>query len=181
MARTAEKKGKASRWTVVVSLTFVVALAVASLVLWLSRPGRSPQPPQQVPGGEATSPGLLAHLAEAPTARQLYPAAAKVAQSWQPDARVAAVSAHWRPERGRWSADVTWTFQFYSPVTRRVAVIIVEGGRAQLLRESVAPYRLAILDEADWQVDSDAALDAWWRAEMAIGWRGRLPASLVIK
>ena len=53
-------------------------------------------------------------------------------------------------------------FRFYSPATRRVAVVIVEGGRARLLREAVSPYRHATLDEADWQVDSDAALDAWW-------------------
>ena len=74
-----------------------------------------------------TSPGLPASLLEAPTARQFYPAAAEVARSWHPDARVAALSAHWRSERGRWSADVTWMFRFYSPATRRVAVVIVEA------------------------------------------------------
>jgi hypothetical protein len=160
MARTTRKGEKPGRWALVIGLTFVVALGLALLILWLYR---SSGPSQPAPAGGMTLPGLPASLSEAPTARQFYPAAAEVARSWQSDARVAALSAHWRSERGYRSADVTWTYRFYSPATQRVAVVIVEGGRARLLREALSPYRHVTFDEADWQVDSDAALDAWWR------------------
>lgn len=159
MDRTTRKRGRPGRWALVMGLTFVVALGLALLVLWLYR---SSGPSQPVPAGGMALPGLPASLSEAPTARQFYPAAAEVAQSWHPDARMAALSAHWRSERGRWPADVTWVYRFYSAATRRVAVVIVEGGRARLLQETVSPYRLVTFDEADWQVDSDAALNAWW-------------------
>jgi hypothetical protein len=42
--------------------------------------------------------------------------------------------------------------------------VVVEGGRARLLREARSLYPLPVFDEADWQVDSHAALDAWWRS-----------------
>jgi hypothetical protein len=55
-------------------------------------------------------------------------------------------------------------FQFYSPTVRRLAVVIVDGGRARLLQETRSPYPLPTFSADDWQVDSLAALDAWWSA-----------------
>ena len=167
------------RWVIVLGLAFVFALVVALLILWLYEPSQQPQQPQ---GGGGTSYGLPGVLAEASTGRQHYPAATELARSWQPDARVAIISAHWRTRQGQWSSDVTWTFQFYSPETRRVAVIIAERGQARLLRETVSPYVLPTFDEADWKVSSRKALDTWWRAGgavlMSIGTEADLTAQL---
>jgi hypothetical protein len=149
------------QWFVILSGAFLVALAVALLILWLYEPS---QPSQQPQGEAGMSTSLPAGLAEAPVAREAYPAAVEVARSWQSDAGVAIAAAHWQPRRGRWPSDVTWLFQFYSPASRRMAAVVVEGGRARLLREARSLYPLPIFDETDWQVDSRAALDAWWRS-----------------
>jgi hypothetical protein len=144
----------------VLSGAFLVALAVALLVLWLYKPSQPSQEPQEEVGvRHSLPPGL----AEAPIARSAYPAAAEAARSWQSDAGVAIAAAHWRFRQSRWPSDVTWMFQFYSPASRRMATVVVEGGRARLLREASSPYPLPIFDEAGWQVDSRAAMDVWWR------------------
>lgn len=158
MARVARGGGR--RWFVVLSGAFLIALAVALLVLWLYKPSQPSQQPQEEVGMLTSLP---AGLAEAPVARDAYPAAVEVARSWQSDAGVAIAAAHWRPRQGRWPSDVTWMFQFYSPASRRMASVVVEGGRARLLREARSLYPLPVFDEAGWQVDSRAALDAWWR------------------
>lgn len=151
------RRRRAVRWVVVLGLAVVVALGLAVLILRLSQPSweavQSPAPVRLPPG-----------LAGGTTARQAYPPAAEVAQSWQPDGRLAVVSAHWRPRQGRWPTGVAWMFHFYSSGARRFAVILVEGGRARLLREAVSPYPLPTFAEADWQVDSSTALEVWWGA-----------------
>jgi hypothetical protein len=98
------------------------------------------------------------------TARSAYQLAVDVARSWQPDGQVAIMSAHWQPRQGRWASGVVWMFQFYSPATRRLAVIVVDSGRARLLREALSPYPLPVFGEDDWQVDSLEALETWWKA-----------------
>jgi len=150
----------ARRWVILLGLAFVVALALALLILALFRPSERPA---DTSGGLALA-SLPAGLAEGVTARQVYPPAAEVAQSWQPDGQLAIVTAHWRPRQGRWSAAVAWMFQFYSPATRRLAVVVVDGGRARLLRETLSPYPLRTFSTDDWQLDSLAALGAWWNA-----------------
>lgn len=146
--------GNVVRWAVVLGLAFAVALGLAVLVL---------QQPEGAAGRVGSS-GLPADLAGGVTARRALPQAAEVARAWQPDAGLAVVLAHWRPRQGRWSANVAWTFQFYSPATHRLAVVAVEEGGARLLRETPIPYPLPTFAEADWQVDSPAALGVWWEA-----------------
>jgi hypothetical protein len=152
----------AGRWAAVLGLAFVAALGLALLVLWLYRPSQRPDGVET--GGWSAYADLPASLSGGPSARRAYSPAAEVARTWQPDSCPAIVSAHWRPRQGRWPTDIAWMFQFYSPATRRLAVIVVEGGRARLLQETASPYPLPTFDEADWQVDSHAALDAWWGA-----------------
>jgi hypothetical protein len=154
-------RGDRRQWFVILSGAFLVALAVALLVLWLYKPSQSLQQPQEEVGVLTSLP---AGLAEAPVARDAYPAAVEVARSWQSDAGVAIAAAHWQPRQGRWPSDVTWMFQFYSPASRRMAAVVVEGGRARLLREARSLHPLPVFDEADWRIDSRAALDAWWRS-----------------
>ncbi|MEE8391571.1 MAG: hypothetical protein V3S14_12355 [Anaerolineae bacterium] len=157
---TGSARERARRWGILLGMTFVVALGVALLVLMLYRPAQQPLEM----GGGAAPVGLHVSLAESVTAQSVYPSAMDVAQSWQPDGQLAIVSARWRPRRGRWPSDVTWMFQFYSPTVRRLAVIVVNGGRARLLQETAVPYSLSTFSEDDWQVDSLAALDTWWNA-----------------
>ena len=155
---TGVTRKKAGRWVALLGLTFVVALGVALLVLALYRP--SQQSPEL--GGGAAPAALHVSLAESVTARSVYPSAMDVAQSWQPDGQLSIVSARWRPRRGRWPTDIVWMFQFYSPAVRRLAVVVVDGGRTRLLQETRSPYPLPTFSEDDWQVDSLAALDTWW-------------------
>lgn len=153
-----ETRRGTGRWIIFLGLTFVAALAAALVILALYQ--ASPQAPG---AGEPSAPiALPADLAGGVSARQAYPSAVDAARSWQADGQLAIVSAHWQPRRGRWPAEVTWMFQFYSPATRRLAVVVVDGGRALLLREALSPYVVPTFSEADWQVDSQAALDAWW-------------------
>jgi len=143
----------AIRWAVVIGLALLVAVVLAALVL---------QRPQGAAGGPP--PGLPVGSTGGATARQAYPLAVEAAQAWQPDGRLAVASANWRYHHGRWPDQVGWTFQFYSPATRRIALVAVEEGRAQLLREALSPYPLPTFDEADWRVDSPEALEVWWGA-----------------
>ncbi len=147
-----------------------VSFLVALVVMWIYRPAPSgPVNPSNL-GGESeqfaawsNSTVFPTSLAEGPTARSAYAAAKDVALAWQPDAQPAIVSAHWRPRAdGRWPTMVVWAFQFYSPGTQRVAAIVVDGGRAQLLQETISPYVLPTFDETMWQVDSRTALEVWW-------------------
>ena len=135
-----------------------MALLVAWLIVTFYQPSRTSQ------GGQPGTVALHVSLAESVTARSAYPPAASVAQSWQPDGQLAIVSAHWRPSRGGWSSNVVWIFQFYSPGTRRLAVVVVDGARASLLQDTSSPYVVPTFSEDEWQVDSLAALDTWWNA-----------------
>lgn len=143
----------AGRWAVVLALAFGAALGLTALLLeqrgssegWTGPSG----PPAGLPGGM--------------TARQAYPPAAQAAQAWQADAALTAASAYWQPRQGRWPGHTVWTFQFYSPATARLAVMVVEEGRARLLRETVSPYPLTPFSQTQWQTDSTQALETWWR------------------
>jgi hypothetical protein len=145
------------RWLLPLLLTLVGAVVLVGLSVALYRPW-----------GEGTSEGrvvpqnLPAALAEGVTAKGVYAAAMEEARSWQPDGQLAIVSAHWRTRDRQWLANVSWMFQFYSPSTRRLAVIVVDKGRARLLSESPTPYSLPTIDQEQWQIDSLAALNTWW-------------------
>lgn len=145
-------KGNGRRWAALLGLAFILALGLAILTL---QPGLQP-----ARGRIATNSAIP--LPYEPTARQAYALAKEMARSWQPDARPAALSVHWRQIRGRWPTQNVWSVQFYSPATGRMALIAVEGGRARLLQETVTPYPLPTFAEERWQVDSSQVLEAWW-------------------
>jgi hypothetical protein len=144
------------RWLIPLVLTFIGAVVLVGLILALYRPF-------QEEAAEGVAPqNRPAALAEGVTAKGVYAAAMEEARSWQPDGQLAIVSAHWRTRDRQWLANVSWMFQFYSPSTRRLAVIVVDKGRARLLSESPTPYSLPTIDQEQWQVDSLAALNTWW-------------------
>lgn len=145
-------QGNSRRWAVLLGLAFILALGLAILTV---------QPALQ-PAKEGGAAGSVIPLPREPTARQAYALAKEVALSWQPDARLAALSIHWRQNRGRWPTQNVWSAQFYSPTTGRMALIVVEGGRARLLQEMVIPYPLPTFAEDRWRVDSPQALGTWW-------------------
>lgn len=141
----------AARWVVVTVLALVIAGGLAALLL---------QRPPEAAGG--SSPSVFSD--ESGGARQAYPLAAAVAREWQSDARLAVVTAHWRPHLGRWPNRVEWTFQFYSLSTQRTAAVVVSERGARLLREALSPYPISSFAEEDWRVDSPQALEAWLEA-----------------
>ena len=145
-------KGSGGRWAVILGLAFIAALGISVLVLW---PGMKP-----AEGGNPA--GFPLPLPQEPTARQAYRAAQEAARAWQTDAQPATLAAHWRQTRGRWPSQSTWTVQFYSPATGRMAVVVVEAGRARLLQETITPYPLPTWAEDRWRVDSPQALEVWW-------------------
>ena len=96
------------------------------------------------------------------TARQALAPAAELAGQWREDARLAAVSARWPAAQVQEGSQVEWAFQFFSPSTQRLALIVVAGGKARLVRESLSPYPVSTFSPAEWRVDSDRALQVWW-------------------
>lgn len=165
MVKRPEKEGgretQEKQWGAVLGLTFVLALVLALLIVWLYRPSE-PLVLSREPGEERVAFDLPTVLAEGTSARKAYQLAAREALAWQPDARPAIVSAHWRPRQGGWSSNVVWTFQFYSASTRRLAVMVVDGSQTQLLQDVRSPYALPTFEDEDWQIDSREAVQTWW-------------------
>jgi hypothetical protein len=114
--------------------------------------------------------GQLAGLAISPpvltggggTARQALAPAAELAAQWQADARLAIVSGQWLAVGVQPEGDVQWSFQFFSPSTQRLALIVVDNGAARVLREGLSPYVVPTFPVEEWRVDSDQARQTWW-------------------
>jgi len=95
------------------------------------------------------------------TARQALAPAAELAAQWQKDAGLAAASCT-RPAAGMQpQGEVEWAFQFFSPSTQRLALIMVTGGEPLMVRESLSPYAMPTFSTGQWPVDSDQALQVW--------------------
>jgi hypothetical protein len=96
------------------------------------------------------------------TARQALAPAAELAAQWQADAGLAIVSGQWSAAGVRPEGDVEWSFQFFSPSTQRLALIVVDNGEARVLREGLSPYVVPTFPAEEWHVDSDQARQTWW-------------------
>jgi hypothetical protein len=96
------------------------------------------------------------------SARQAFAPAAALAAQWQEDARLAIVSGQWSAMGARPESDVQWSFQFFSPSTQRLALIVVDSGTARVLREGLSPYVVPTFPLEEWRVDSDQARQTWW-------------------
>lgn len=109
------------------------------------------------------SPAVDYRLSGTPySARSLYSQAEQEAQAWQPDARLVSAAASWPfADLDGLSAEVDWTFSFYSPGTQRIYVLDVNPDRVLLIRETLSPYPLPIVASEQWQIDSHQALNAW--------------------
>jgi hypothetical protein len=138
------------RSLLLLGLSLILLTVVVGVVIF----DRLVQPTSPTP--EASLPGIQL------TARQALAPAAELAGQWQEDARMAAVSAFWSRVGMQLGGQAEWAFQFFSPSTRRLAIITVADGRAQMMRESASPYTVATFSAEEWKVDSDQALQTWW-------------------
>lgn len=96
------------------------------------------------------------------TAREALPLAYELASQWQEDARLAVVSGQRSSARMKKGDVFSWAFQFYSPAAQRMALITVTDGRARIVRDVQTLSSLATFSVAEWEVDSDEALQVWW-------------------
>jgi hypothetical protein len=95
------------------------------------------------------------------TAREALPAAASLAQEWQSDAQLIAIAGEWMEVDGQpHGRSIQWTFQFFSPSARQVAIIDVFDGVATQVGKSHASGAPVVSDEA-WPIDSDRACGIW--------------------
>jgi hypothetical protein len=98
----------------------------------------------------------------AETAKEGYARVEGLAQEWQRDAALAAVTASWHDAtletlRGA----PVWSFQFYSPTRQQVYVTTLVEGEAKGVRSTLVPYPLAAIPRDEWAVDTDRALEIW--------------------
>jgi hypothetical protein len=129
----------------------VLVVAVVAL-LALAGPGSGP--PSSSP---VSLPGLGGQ-----TAMEALDSALEAAERWEADAQLAGASCTWSEAGVASSSETEWAFQFYSPSTQRLAVVMVSGDAAWLFRDVLSPYVVPTFSTAEWRVDSDEALQVWW-------------------
>ena len=139
-----------SRWLLVLGLGFVLLAVMVGVVAYDRLVGSAVPTPTAVAADDRVS------------ARQAFAPAAELAGQWQKDARLAAVSGYWSAVGAQLGGQTEWAFQFFSPSTRRLALITVMDGAALMVRESASPYAVPTFSVGEWRVDSDQALQAWW-------------------
>ena len=95
------------------------------------------------------------------TARQAFPAAARVATQWQGDAQLISASAQWlQPTAQRSGKSIDWSFQFFSPSVEQVIIVSVYDGTAsQVTNFYTSP--IPTFSGDDWPIDSDVAWQTW--------------------
>jgi len=100
-------------------------------------------------------------LALQPPALSAFKTASRQAQDWHGDAQLVGVVGHARNVDNRARA-VEWAFQFYSPSTRRLALLVVVDGEARSVRDVLSPYSVPTISQGRWRIDSGGALRIWW-------------------
>lgn len=109
----------------------------------------------------AAQPAEPASISGVVTARDALPTAARLAQDWQSDAVLVAVAGEWMEvDAQQCGRSINWTFQFFSPSARQVAIIDVYDGVATAVGKSHTSPAPAVSDEA-WLIDSEQACVTW--------------------
>ncbi len=138
------------RGLLMLGLGLILLIVVGLLLYGQSARSSAPRPMEGLPGfGD--------------TARQAFVPASELAAQWQADAGLTSVSRHWAEAGGQRSGEGEWAFQFFSPATGRLALVTVAGETASMTREITSPYSMPTFSAEEWQVDSDQALQAWWK------------------
>jgi len=141
-----------TQWVVVIGLLSFILAIFGILLFQLQVPEMSATP---------APPAFL--LEEEARARAVYPIAQQEALRWREDAQLSSAGVVWDDlgPGGILKRD-RWTFEFYSPSQRRMAIIRVVDGEAERLRTALLPNSLPALPLDQWQVDSTQALQIWW-------------------
>lgn len=141
-----------TQWVVVIGLLSFILAIFGILLFQLQVPEMSATP--------APPPFLLEEEARA---RTVYPIAQQEALRWREDAQLTSAGVVWDDlgPGGILKRD-RWTFEFYSPSERRLAVIRTVDGKPERLRTALVPNSLPALPLDRWQVDSSRALQIWW-------------------
>ena len=143
-------EGSGLRWLLVLG-SLVVLLTVGGVLIY-TRSVRMADPTPVVPVGGGSF-----------TARQAFDPAAELAAQWQEDAGLVAVSGRWSAVGTQLGEQVEWAFQFFSPVAQGLAIVAVNEGTARMVHQGVSPYAVPTFSVEEWVVDSDLALQTWWR------------------
>ncbi len=149
-------------WIILLAAWLVVAAGlIGGIILLQSRSESiSSLPTVQPPAVVAT---FTVEYAEV-TARRLYPLAEAKAKEWQPDVKLAGVSAAWpQTALNLVGKPVPWQYRFYSPSQNWLYFVSVTpdgqvSGSPHFRSESRPP---ATFSADAWQIDSVQALAAW--------------------
>jgi len=139
-----------TRWLVPLAAIMTIMLVAVAGVLAFDQFSSPSDPPATSQPPEV---GLTAKAA----ARPAY----KSAEQWREDAELAGAQIHYTA-LGQGPKGAEWAFQFYSPSTERLAIFLVAGGEATLMRDTLSPYDLPTFSRETWRIDSDEVLSLWW-------------------
>lgn len=139
-------------WLMMVVGAVALALVIRG-VLAESAPQRSLRPPA-VGNGQS--------------AKQAYATLTKWTTEWASDAAIVSCTTSYSRYDRRSDA---WQFQVYSAEGERIVAVRVQGSDVTVLRETAALFKQQTVPLADWTLDSDDAVQAWWRNGGEETWR----------
>jgi hypothetical protein len=116
------------------------------------------------------------------TALGLFPIAQAAAQAWESDVQFVSASATWDPASlASLAQPVEWVYRFYSPGLQRILFVLVTPDQQVLVRPHLDKVRreLRIVDPAQWQMDSPAAITAWLNEGRGGDWLAQTVAHIV--
>ena len=96
-----------------------------------------------------------------PTAREALDLATGAAKAWAVDAELAGARGHVTAVGSTSGGQAEWTFQFFSPSGRRIALFVPTDVGYQKLRDQLSPYQVPIIPASAWRVGSEEALRTW--------------------
>jgi hypothetical protein len=140
------------QWSIIGGLMLFILVLFGLLIFQLQVPELEPLP---------SPPAFL--LEKEAQAGTVYDLAREEALRWQADAELVSAGIVWDDlgPGGVLKRD-RWTFQFYSPLQKRVVVIQIKDGKAQRLRTGLVSSPLPLLPLGEWQVKSTQAFETWW-------------------
>jgi len=136
-------------------LAMILLAIVAALALGLAKQSNGP-----------VNPGKPPALGGTQTAQQAYAALQRWASKWANDTRTIAVSG----SLSRDGLGSGWTFQVYSPKTKKLAIVMVKEDEVTVVREQRALYPQQTMSIDAWKLDSEALLAHWWQERGYVTW-----------
>lgn len=135
-------------WILTGLLAILVIFVLALLLLFWSEQRQAENFNRQV----ATQQGSSARLRG--TAQSAYEVVEPAARSWAADAVLLRARGNWPVGAAFEPAQGSWSFLFYSPGRRAVALIVPDGSNGRVVSESETEQRFDPAGLQRWQVDS---------------------------